>query len=92
MKRRNQNRGTPCGTRKSSAFRLGVEIERYRYLCPYYRSVLKKNVEIGEIVGQGSCFYHRRSQESWIKVYVKEDKIGLIKLGQKARISFDVKG
>jgi HlyD family secretion protein len=52
--------------------------------------VLKKNVELGETVGQGVSIYTIGDlSRPWIKVYVKEDKIGLIKLGQKARITTD---
>jgi HlyD family secretion protein len=52
--------------------------------------VLRKNVEVGETVGQGIPVFTIGDLKSpWIKVYVKEDKIGLIKLGQKAQISVD---
>ena len=52
--------------------------------------VLKKNVEVGETVSQGIPVFTIGDLTSpWVKVYVKEDKIGLIKLGQKAQISVD---
>jgi len=58
--------------------------------APVAGVILKKNIEIGETVSQGlPVFTIGDLRSPWIKVYVKEDKIGLIKLGQKARISVD---
>jgi HlyD family secretion protein len=58
--------------------------------APIAGVVLRKNVEVGETVSQGmSVFTIGDLKSPWIKVYVKEDKIGLIKLGQKAQISVD---
>jgi len=58
--------------------------------APISGIVLRKNVEVGETVSQGmSVFTIGDLKSPWIKVYVKEDKIGLIKLGQKAQISVD---
>ncbi len=58
--------------------------------APINGVVLRKNVEVGETVGQGIPVFTIGDLKSpWIKVYVKEDRMGLIKLGQKARISVD---
>jgi len=58
--------------------------------APIAGVVLRKNVEVGETVSQGIPVFTIGDLKSpWIKVYVKEDKIGLIKLGQKAQISVD---
>ena len=58
--------------------------------APIAGVVLRKNVEVGETVSQGMPVFTIGDLKSpWIKVYVKEDKIGLIKLGQKAYISVD---
>ena len=52
--------------------------------------VLRKNVENGEMVAAGVPVYTiGELGRPWIKVYVKEDKLGLIKLGQKAEVSVD---
>lgn len=52
--------------------------------------VLRKNVELGETVAPGIPVFTVGDLKSpWIKVYVKEDKLGLIKLGQKATITTD---
>jgi HlyD family secretion protein len=52
--------------------------------------VIRKNIELGETVGPGTpVFTLGDLEEPWIKVYVKEDKLGLVKLGQKARVTVD---
>lgn len=52
--------------------------------------VLRKNVESGETVAAGVPVYTLGEiGRPWIKVYVKEDKLGLVKLGQKAEVSVD---
>ncbi len=58
--------------------------------APVSGVVLRKNVELGETVAAGvPVFTIGELEDPWIKVYVKEDKIGLVKLGQKARVSTD---
>src|SRR3990167_4588404 len=50
--------------------------------------ILKKNAESGEIISPAIPVYTIGVLEKpWIKVYVKEDKLGLIKLGQRDRKS-----
>jgi len=57
---------------------------------PINGTVLKKNVEVGETLAQGVPVYTIGDLFSpWIKVYLKEDKLGLIKLGQAARVTTD---
>jgi HlyD family secretion protein len=52
--------------------------------------VLRKNVEAGETVSAGTPVYTIGDLENpWIKVYVKEAKLGLVKLGQKVEIRTD---
>lgn len=52
--------------------------------------VLRKNIELGETVGQGVPVYTIGDLSNpWIKVYVKEDKLGWIKIGQKAKVTTD---
>ena len=58
--------------------------------APLNGVVIKKNVEEGETVGAGTAVFTIGDLENpWIKVYVKEDKLGLVKLGQKAEIRVD---
>lgn len=52
--------------------------------------ILKKHVEPGETVVQGMPVVTVGDLERpWVKVYVKEEKLGLVKLGQKATITTD---
>jgi len=52
--------------------------------------VLRKNSELGETVGAGMPVYTIGDLENpWIKVYVKEDKLGIVKLGQRAQVTTD---
>lgn len=58
--------------------------------APITGVVLRKNVELGEIVQPGAAVFTVGDLEHpWVKVYVKEDRLGLVKLGQKARVSVD---
>jgi HlyD family secretion protein len=52
--------------------------------------VLRKNVEPGETIASGTPVVTLGDLESpWVKVYVKEDRLGLVKLGQKAKVTVD---
>ncbi|MBA4418777.1 MAG: ABC transporter substrate-binding protein [Syntrophus sp. (in: bacteria)] len=52
--------------------------------------VLRKNVEPGETIAAGTPIVTIGDlAQPWVKVYVKEDKMGLVKLGQKATITVD---
>lgn len=61
-----------------------------RLYAPITGIVFRKNVELGEIVQPGAAIFVVGDLERpWVKVYVKEDKLSLVKLGQKARITVD---
>jgi len=52
--------------------------------------ILRKNVELGETVGAGTPVFTVGDLENpWVKVYVKETQLGLVKLGQKAQVKTD---
>ncbi len=52
--------------------------------------VLRKNVEAGETISAGTPVYTIGDLDNpWVKVYVQETKLGLVKLGQKAEIRTD---
>ncbi|MFN3395909.1 MAG: efflux RND transporter periplasmic adaptor subunit [Thermodesulfovibrionales bacterium] len=58
--------------------------------APISGVILRKNIEPGETVAPGIPVYTIGDLENpWVKVYVKEDKLGLVKLGQKAEITTD---
>ena len=58
--------------------------------APVSGVILKKNAELGETIGQGVpvCTIGDLANP-WIKVYVSEEKLGLVKLGQKVQIATD---
>lgn len=72
---------------------LAAAEERFKdtvIYAPITGVVLRKNVELGETVGAGVPVFTIGDLENpWIKVYVREGKLGLVKLGQKARITTD---
>ncbi|MEC4686445.1 MAG: efflux RND transporter periplasmic adaptor subunit [Nitrospirota bacterium] len=58
--------------------------------APVSGVILRKYVETGETVRGGSPVYTLGDlQNPWIKIYIKEDRLGLVKLGQKAEITTD---
>jgi len=58
--------------------------------APVSGVILGKYVEIGETVAGGIPVYTIGDLKNpWIKVYIKEDRLGLVKLGQKAKVSTD---
>lgn len=59
-------------------------------VAPISGVVLRKNVELGEIISAGTPVFTIGDLENpWVKVYVKEDRLGQVKLGQKADIKVD---
>lgn len=58
--------------------------------APVSGVIMRKNIELGETVAPGISVYTIGDLENpWVKVYVKEDNLGLVKLGQKAEITTD---
>lgn len=58
--------------------------------APLSGFVLSKNAENGEIIGQGVSVYTLGDLTNpWIKVYIKEDKLGQVKLGQAVEVMTD---
>ncbi len=58
--------------------------------APLSGVVLRKNAEEGETVAAGVPVVTIGDLDGpWIKVYVKEDQLGLVKLGQKAEVMVD---
>jgi HlyD family secretion protein len=61
-----------------------------RLYAPISGVIFRKNVELGEIVQPGAAVFTVGDLDRpWVKVYVKEDKLSLVKLGQKAKIAVD---
>lgn len=58
--------------------------------APLNGVVLRKNIEEGETVGAGTMVITIGDLGNpWVKVYVKEDELGTVKLGQKADVVVD---
>jgi len=72
---------------------LGAAEERLRdavLYAPISGLILRKDVELGETVSPGAPLFILGDLDNpWIRVYVKEDKLGLVKIGQKALVSTD---
>jgi HlyD family secretion protein len=61
-----------------------------RLFSPISGVVIRKNVELGETLAAGAPALTIGDLENpWVKVYVKEDRLGDIKLGQKADVKVD---
>jgi HlyD family secretion protein len=58
--------------------------------APVAGTVLSRNAEAGETIAAGVAVYTLGDLENpWVKVYVNETKLGMVKLGQKAQVSID---
>jgi len=67
-----------------------VRLKDTAVYAPMSGMVLVKNVEAGETMAAGTPVYTIGDLENpWVKVYVKEDKLGFVKLGQKAEVFVD---
>ena len=59
-------------------------------VAPVSGVVLRKNSESGETIAAGAAVYSLGDLENpWVKVYVNEDKLGFVKLGQRAEVRTD---
>jgi HlyD family secretion protein len=59
-------------------------------VAPLDGMVQTKNVEQGEVVPPGAALYTMlNARDLWVRVYVREDRIGRVKIGQPARITVD---
>jgi HlyD family secretion protein len=58
--------------------------------APISGVILRKNVELGETLSSGTpAFTIGDLENPWVKVYVKENRLGQVKLGQKADAKID---
>ncbi len=66
------------------------KLKETEIFSPIKGIILNKYYEVGEIVNLGSPVYTIGDFEDlWVKIYVKEDKLGILKLGQGAEIISD---
>ncbi len=75
----------------SAALRTSeVKLKDTVIYSPVSGVVLRKNVEEGETISAGTPVFTIGDLDNpWVKVYVQETKLGLVKLGQKAEIRTD---
>ncbi len=75
---------------KSELDLINANIQDAVITSPIDGVVLNKNLEIGETAFPGSAIMTMADiRKPWIKIYVDEKKLGLVKLGQEARIKVD---
>jgi multidrug resistance efflux pump len=59
-------------------------------LAPQDGVIQTKNVEAGEVVPAGAALYTLLTpQDMWVRIYVREDRVGRVKIGQAARVTVD---
>ena len=59
-------------------------------LAPMDGVIQTKNVEVGEVVPAGAALYTLLNPEdTWVRIYVREDRVGRVKIGQAARVTVD---
>ena len=59
-------------------------------VAPVDGVVLTKNIEKGEVVAAGTAIYTLVNPDDiWLRVFIPEDQIGRVRLGQSARITVD---
>ncbi|HXX36563.1 MAG TPA: HlyD family efflux transporter periplasmic adaptor subunit [bacterium] len=59
-------------------------------LAPCNGLIQTRNVEEGEVLPAGAALYTVIDPtDLWVRIYVREDVIGLVKIGQRARITID---
>jgi len=75
---------------KAANEQINAVIDNAVIASPIDGVVLEKNLEIGEIAFPGTPVLTVADiKDTWIRIYVNEKQLGLVKLGQKAEISVD---
>jgi HlyD family secretion protein len=75
---------------KAANEQINAAISNAVIASPIDGVVLEKNLEIGEIAFPGTPVLTVADiKDTWIKIYVNEQQMGRVKLGQKAEISVD---
>jgi multidrug resistance efflux pump len=56
-------------------------------VSPRDGTVRTKNVQVGEVVASGAALYTLTNpQDTWIRIYIREDRIGRVKIGQPVSV------
>lgn len=85
-----ENAETVYTVSRSNVNLVSATIENAVIYSPIEGVVLEKNLEIGEMAFPGSTIVTLGDlKKTWMKIYVDEKKLGVIKLGQKAYVKVD---
>jgi len=69
---------------------IKIQLNKTRIYAPVAGTIMTKNVEAGENVVLGTSIVTLGDiQNIWLKVYIPETQIGLVKLGQKVSVKVD---
>lgn len=69
---------------------IRAQLENAIIRSPIKATVLQRNANPGEVVFPGIALLTLADLSSvWLKIYVKETQLGLVKLGQKAKVKVD---
>ncbi len=75
---------------KAGYGQINAAIENAVIASPIDGVVLARNLEVGEVAFPGAAIMTVGDlEDAWIKIYVSEEKMGLVKPGQKATITVD---
>jgi HlyD family secretion protein len=84
------NAETAYRVTKANFDRISATIGNAVIYAPIGGTVLEKNLEVGEMAFPGTPIVTIANlRKPWIKIYVNEKKLGLVKLAQKAEIFVD---
>lgn len=84
------NAETAYNVAKANYEYIAANIDQAVINSPVSGTVLERNLEIGELAFPGTPVLTIADvKKPWIKIYVQEKKIGLVKTGQKAEIRVD---
>jgi HlyD family secretion protein len=89
-KREFDNAVTAYRVAKANYDHVAATIENAVIYSPIEGVVLKKNLEVGEMAFPGTSIVTIANlNKPWIKIYINETRLGLVKLGQRAEVFVD---
>lgn len=75
---------------KALVERLEVQVRELQVVSPLDGIIMTKGVEVGEVVPAGkTLFVIGDLQHPWIKVYIPAEKLGQVRIGQRAKVTVD---
>jgi len=78
------------GQAEANVARTAVTLSNATVVAPFAGVITVKHRQPGEIVGAGAPVVTLLDRDSrWVRIYVREDEIGRVQIGQRAAISSD---